>query len=312
MADKARHAFGTLEKVDEALSAGIIDSYDILFVKNAEGKPFVGWIDKDGNKIVVDDSKELAELNAKIATKANVEEIVELSNQIAFKVDTAEVDAKINTAVTDTVASAKSYTDEQIATAVSEHLVKMYEISHKPEGTLVNFRDKEIRVMIPASTQFEFQDSGEGADTNSYYISFLAYAPDDAVNFKEDLAEIITDSTMYSFEGNDFAGIDAQGRKYSIVWLPVAKYENDTWTYYGANSTTEKYIGWYYSVEWYNADGLKVASDCIRINLSNEDCHSYIKPYYVSNMIADANAYTDAQIEAKISEVTTSYEIIEF
>ena len=45
MAERARHAFGTLERVDEALSAGTIDSYDILFLKDAEGNPYVGWID---------------------------------------------------------------------------------------------------------------------------------------------------------------------------------------------------------------------------------------------------------------------------
>ena len=50
MADKARHAFGALENIDSALSAGTIDAYDILFVKDANGNPYVGWIDKNGNK----------------------------------------------------------------------------------------------------------------------------------------------------------------------------------------------------------------------------------------------------------------------
>ena len=57
MADKARHAFGMLEKIDAALSAGTIDAYDILFVKDADGNPYVGWIDKDGNKVIVKDEK---------------------------------------------------------------------------------------------------------------------------------------------------------------------------------------------------------------------------------------------------------------
>lgn len=52
MADRARHAFGTLEKIDDALSAGTIDSFDILFVKDANGNPYVGWIDKEGNKVI--------------------------------------------------------------------------------------------------------------------------------------------------------------------------------------------------------------------------------------------------------------------
>lgn len=54
MAQKARHAFGMLENVDTAIANSVIDAYDILFVKDADGKPFVGWVDKDGNKVIVD------------------------------------------------------------------------------------------------------------------------------------------------------------------------------------------------------------------------------------------------------------------
>lgn len=162
-----------------------------------------------------------------------------------------------------------------------------YEISHKPDGTLVNYTDEEVRVMCPADTQWSQQESGEGADANMYYIGFKAYAPgDDIVSFKEDLAEIISDTTMYYFEDNEFAGVDEYGRKYSIVWLPVAAYSDESgeWTYYGTMSSAEKYIGWYYTVEWYNADGLKVATDTVRINLSNEDCHTNIDPYYLGEV----------------------------
>ena len=59
MADKARHAFGALENVDNALSSGLIDAYDILFLKDANGKPYVGWIDKNGNKVVVEEEEEI-------------------------------------------------------------------------------------------------------------------------------------------------------------------------------------------------------------------------------------------------------------
>lgn len=59
MADKARHAFGSLEKVDVALQSGAIDAYDILFVKDANGKPYVGWIDKEGNKVIVEETEKV-------------------------------------------------------------------------------------------------------------------------------------------------------------------------------------------------------------------------------------------------------------
>ena len=59
MADKARHAFGALEKVDSALQSGAIDSFDILFLKDANGKPYVGWIDKEGNKVIVEETEKV-------------------------------------------------------------------------------------------------------------------------------------------------------------------------------------------------------------------------------------------------------------
>lgn len=162
-----------------------------------------------------------------------------------------------------------------------------YDVPYKPEGTLVNYYDREIRIMCPAHTAWAFQNPGANGDPGKYYIGFKSYAPDDSVaSFKEDLAEIITDSTMYYFENNDFAGIDEYGRKYSIVWLPVAEYDEATqeWTYYGRSSSGQKFVGWYYSVEWYNANGVKIAADTVRINLSNEDCHVCSEPYYVSDI----------------------------
>lgn len=63
MAMKAKHAFGMLENIDSAISAGKIDAYDILFVKDANGKPYVGWVDKNGQKVVVQDEDEVVVVN---------------------------------------------------------------------------------------------------------------------------------------------------------------------------------------------------------------------------------------------------------
>ena len=133
--DRARHAFGSLENIDTALSNGLIDAYDILFVKDANGKPYVGWIDKEGQKVIVQNEEQiirvdelptangdenvvyiynnecyvwdgdkcvstckpadLSELEAELKTKANVEEVTELSNQIAKKVDAETVQTMI-------------------------------------------------------------------------------------------------------------------------------------------------------------------------------------------------------------------------
>jgi hypothetical protein len=90
---------------------------------------------------------------------------------------------------------------------------------------------------------------------------------------------------MFTFD-DAFAGIDEFGRKYSVVWLALASYDSDTdtWSYYGKNSSTKKYIGWTYCVEWYDANGVVIESDKIRINLSNEDCHDAIEPFYIAGL----------------------------
>lgn len=112
--DKAKHAFGALENIDAAISAGKIDSFDILFVKNADGKPFVGWIDKDGNKVIVDNSAELAALESELATKANTEEVASLESQIATKADATEV-SELATEI------AKKVNAETVQSMIEEH-----------------------------------------------------------------------------------------------------------------------------------------------------------------------------------------------
>lgn len=324
MANKAKHAFGTLEKVDSAIAAGKIDAFDILFLKDENGKPYVGWIDKEGNKVIVDDSaefaelesqiatkvgsEELAELETEISTKASVEKVTEIESQLSSKATTEEVDEKIGQSATDAVATAKAYTDGKVEAAISEHMVKKYEITSVPMGTLVDYREKEIRVMCPADTQWVKQSVGETGNPNMYYMGFKAYAPEGAVGFKEGDRGVIIDE-MFDFNGN-FAGTDEYGRNYSICWLALASYDanSNTWTYFGKNSSAKKYIGWDYVVEWYNADGIVISSDCIRINLSNENCHSSIEPYYVGYMMSEI----DTRIEEKVAEVESAYEVIEF
>lgn len=181
-----------------------------------------------------------------------------------------------------------------------------YEIFDKPVGTIVDYRDKEIRILCPETTQWVLRQSGENSDASMYYLGFKAYAPsNEVVSFKEDLNTTINDDEMYYFENNDFAGIDGYGRKYSIVWLPVANYDltSDTWTYYGSMSTDEKYIGWYYRVDWYNADGIVVASDMIRINLSNEACHYTVTDAVLTGFVSEAELET---VVARIDDLEDS------
>lgn len=180
-----------------------------------------------------------------------------------------------------------------LAQMMSTSRVEVYD---KPEGTLVRVREDEIRIMCPADTEWHFQNPGANGNVNNYYVGVKIYAPSEEVySFKEDFGDIIQDQQMYYFEDNPYAGIDENGRKYSIIWLAVALYNQETeeWTYYGDKSTVQKYLGWSYLVEWYDKDGLRIGTDSFRINLSNEKCHNTIEPYYMGSI--DANKLTQKE-----------------
>jgi len=297
---KSRHAFGSLANVDSALDQGLIDAYDILFLK--EGK--IGWIDADGNKVILEDKAQVVTVD--VLPEVGEDNVVYIYNSKFYfwdgekfaapediqGVSEEDVNEKVATAVSD----ANAYTDEKIE-IVDEIAEKVkYEIANAPVGTLVNYREDEIRVMCPQNAEWHLQNVGVGGDANTYYVTFKTYAPnDDCVGYREHLggqsdAETLTDLKT-----------DAYGRKYQPTWLGVAKHDatTDTWNYYGAKSTVEKYIGWDYQIDWYNADGVMIASDNVRINLSNEDCHATKEPYFVNV----AKAYTDAQIANAVAIV---------
>jgi len=302
---RSRHAFGSSQNLESAISAGKIDAYDILFL-DSDTDPKIGWLDKNGDLVLVKDEKaDLTEVKAGID---NLESgLSDLGIAVDKKANADEVDAKINESVTEAVDSANAYTDEKLEAALAEHLVKKYEISNTPEGTLVDYRESEIRVMCPEGSVFTKQNVGSTGNANMYYMAFKAYAPKGAVSFKEGDRGVIIDE-MFTFD-SEFAGTDEHGRNYSVCWLALASCDaSGTWTYFGKNSTTEKYIGWDYVVEWFDADGVIIASDGIRINLSNEDCHFVNEPYYIGKIMKEV----DTKIEEKIAEVEAAWEIVEF
>lgn len=280
MAERAKHAFGSSENLQNALNSGVIDAYDILFL-DGDTEPKIGWVDKDGVVRMVENGTDvdLSGIEAELATKANAKDVNEKIDQVAL----------------DSVETAKTYTDEKVEAAISEHLVKKYEITSVPEGTLVDYRDKEIRVMCPKDSVFTKQSVGAGGNPNNYYMTFKTYVyNDNIVGYKEHLgdqvdAEILTDLKT-----------DKYGRRYQPTWLTLAEYDEttDAWTYRGASSNVDKYEGWDYQIDWFDANGVMIASDSVRINLSNEDCYSAIKPYY--------GVSTTEEIETKVEEVVVT------
>ena len=179
------------------------------------------------------------------------------------------------------------------------YVAKKYEITDAPKGALVNYYEKEIRIMCPADAEYHLQAVGAGGDANSYYVTLNTFAPDGAVGYVEHLGGQTDPEILKDIK------VDKYGRRYQPTWLAVAKNSAEVgWSYYGANSSANKYIGWDYQIDWYDADGVMINSDNIRINLSNEDCHFTSEPYYMAGY-AESSEVED--LKATIKEMEQSY-----
>ena len=226
--------------------------------------------------------KNLQEVSVELVEK--VSDLETQTESINSQISNFETDiTAINGKISDLETEVKTF-DER-TNAVYEKV--KYEVVNAPKGTLIDYYNKEIRIMCPVTTKWEKQTVGSTGNANMYYIGFKAYAPDGAVSFKEGDQGVIVDE-MFDFN-HDFAGTDKYGRNYSICWLAAALYDEASgeWTYFGKNSTTSKYIGWTYVVEWYDVNGIVIGSDCIKINLSNEECHYMLEPFYVSKLTSE-------------------------
>ena len=276
----------TLETVTEAGipydGAVVGDPYIDMVFNNAEQShiyiPVKGLVDTyiAGEGIEIIDGK----ISVKIAD--NSHGLTAVNGSMTMLLATAEQDgamSKKDKAFIDAIPTTYA-TIERINETVQN--VK-YNISAIPEGTLVNYGEREIRIMCPSDAKWTKQEVGSGGNQNMYYMTFTSYAPANAVTFKEGDRGVLVDEIL-NFETTAGTGIDKYGRKYKNHWFALATYDknNDTWTYFGKNSSTEKYIGWDYIVEWYDANGIRIGCDTIRINLTNENCHNEMVPYYMS------------------------------
>lgn len=56
---KSRHAFGSKERVAEALENGRIDAYDVVLMEGEDGLGEIGWVNKNGNLVLSSHPKEV-------------------------------------------------------------------------------------------------------------------------------------------------------------------------------------------------------------------------------------------------------------
>lgn len=226
----------------------------------------------------------------------NGEEIVHL-----YKTDIDSLETKIKAVEAVVAELTGDEIDESIADMIQnaieeavknlnlESLGKPYEFGSLLPGAYVTENGKEYRVCFKSDSAWKKQNndgSNPNYDATKYYMSMKAYAPNsDVAGFKESAGKDkeITDPKLYHFIAEDFGGIDADGRKYSIIWLPVAENKGDSWNYFGNQSSNEKSVGWYYTVEWYDVNNNVVDSDQIRISLINEDVKPTLLPSYMGD-----------------------------
>lgn len=296
--ERAKHAFGSSQNLEAAIQAKKIDAFDILFLDGDTDNPKIGWLDAQGNTVIVQDKEQIVRVDELPITDGD-ENVVYIYNNECYIWNGSQCVSTCKPADLSELESEVAEKADADEVESSYEKIK-YEITDVPVGTLISYHEDEIRVMCPTDAVWKKQTVGEGGDANKYYATFKTYVPnDEVVGYIEHLGDQVDSEILTTFS------TDKYGRRYQPTWLAFASYDEstDTWTYYGKNSSTNKYIGWDYQIDWYNADGVMIASDSVRINLSNENCHSSIEPYYVGKMMSE--------IDKKIAEVS-AIEVVEF
>lgn len=283
----------TLETVTEDNvpydGARIGDPYIKMVFNNADASnlyiPVKGLVDTytAGTGIEIVDNK----ISVKIAENAHG--LVAVDGALGINLATRKTDG------------AMSAKDKRVVDSIPHAYVsRKYDVSDTPVGTLVNYGEKEIRIMCPANAEFNKQTVGMGGDANSYYVTLKTYAPINAVGYIEHIDDQVDDEILTELSTDDY------GRTYQSTWFAIAKCDEivGTWSYYGKNSTENKYIGWDYRIDWYDVNGMMIATDSIRINLSNEACHSNIRPYYGPNVNIAPEV---SELQEAVTEIQKSY-----
>lgn len=188
-----------------------------------------------------------------LATKEEIPSIEGLATE-------AYVDEKIAGIVIPEIPEVEKYDDSEVKARLDKLEKVKYEIKNLPEGALVDFREKEIRVMCPEGTEFKQQQVGETGNPNMYYMSLISQAPEGAVKLIES-------------DGQKTETIELNGKTSKTIWLALANLSGGKWNYFGKTSTNKKYIGWTYTLKWLDENDNVIESDSFRVNLANESCY---------------------------------------
>ena len=176
-----------------------------------------------------------------------------------------------------------------------------YEVIRVP-GLEVMHRDDEIRLNTE-HIELSHQNVGVGGEADAYYVGIKIYAPACAESVRQNITSapgIQRDKEILPFTTAD---IDSYGRKYSTIWVKCAIYQNGAWLNYGMSSTSDKCLGYYYTVEWYDINSNIVENASIHIVFTNDACHYSNISDAVSRRLKTAD---DAIAAITIPEIPTN------
>lgn len=118
---RSKHAFGEFANLDKAIADGKIDAYDILFL-DGKTEPKIGWVDKDGNVVILEDKKQVMVVDS-LPETGNEDTIYICESTFYFwngsefvaSADNAGVSEDfVNARFDDAVSEANAYTDEKV------------------------------------------------------------------------------------------------------------------------------------------------------------------------------------------------------
>ena len=173
------------------------------------------------------------------------------------------------------------------------------------EGMLISYRDGEIRLNTQRVVPVK-QNVGATGNSNMFYVTFHAYAPEGATRVIEGLINGTTGNVERDTNFSSLS-IDKYGRKYTTIWAAVASTsDGTTWTKWGDLSTTDKYLGHRYVLDWYNDEKL-IETARISVILTNDACHDdMVSEAVTKRIIEKTTALSD-----EITNITQQVENIE-
>ena len=159
MAERAKHAHGSRKNLENAIAQGVVNEYDVLFLSGEDESNAIGWVNKNGEAVIIDPVAEVskleAELETELATKANAEEV---AAELATKVSTEEVETvvinKVETVVNDKVTEVvNEKVSEDVVTIVDEAMdAKVTEAVNTAKEYAKEYTDAKIAEIEEAAS----------------------------------------------------------------------------------------------------------------------------------------------------------------